>query len=209
MLAEYSCSYERCYLLGSNQGPSAFQTDALPTELRQRVEAVAYPQPSMGDPYRLFGLSGSGRIRTDIRQLAKLLLCHWSYRPWGGAGNRTPCFGSHPSPRTHRYPNAARPGFEPGTFGLTGRCTTELCYLAKALTYRVPTCREQIQYVSVARDEGFEPTFRGPKPRVLPLHQSRTETWVTNGGDKLGGSINCQNPGPVVPPQGIEPCSAD
>lgn len=117
-------------------GPFCIRNSASPNLLGRRFTSS------------LVASGGPGGIRTHNLLLARESLFRWSYRPrapissltafrwvhgqlisegdsenWGGAGNRTPCFGSHPLPQTHCYPNAARPGIEPGAFGLTGRCT--------------------------------------------------------------------------------------
>lgn len=103
----------------------------------------------------------------------------------------------HSLTASRRNLNAAREGFEPSTIALTGRCTAvvlpgkdgsgstgcSVSFLAHAQQTPINTDPyPEIAGCSQARDEGFEPPRQGPKPCVLPLHQSRKkkERWRGN-----------------------------
>ena len=73
--------YQKCHLLGSNQGPSDLQSDALPTELK-RLLRIFEPGSSVKNQYsrpQYDPKSTSSGDRTHDHKIKSLALYHLSY----------------------------------------------------------------------------------------------------------------------------------
>ena len=77
---------KKCHLLGSNQGPSDLQSDALPTELKRLVGCLPWIPGTPGVPGAKYesAKSTSSGDRTHDHKIKSLALYHLSY---GGIGD--------------------------------------------------------------------------------------------------------------------------